>query len=113
MSGNLPSALLDAALQLCSTPGLPTASLTDFINQLIRAAHSPITFLHQMLTLLLNDSTRGSTATALLVTKLAECEARIGEGADEAVQLLQFMTEMRAVFNPRESVLYRTGSVLL
>ena len=113
LSGNLPASLIDSAIQLCSTPGQPSAALTAFINQLIRDAHSPTTFLHQMLTHLLTRNLLSSTATALLVSRLAECEARIGEGADEMVQVLQFMTEMRAVFNPRESVLYRTGSVLV
>jgi hypothetical protein len=100
---------------LCSAPNLPTSALTAFINTLIREAHAPAAFLHQMLEQLLTATAtlHGSTATALLVCRLAECEARIGEGADETVQVLQFLTEMRAVFNPRESALYRTGSISL
>ncbi len=113
LSGNLPTTLIESAVQLCSTPALSTASLTGFINDLVRSAHSPTTFLHQMLSHLLTTTVLNSIATALLVSKLAECEARIGEGADETVQVLQFMTEMRAVCNPRESVLYRTGGILI
>lgn len=113
LSGSIPASLIDSAVQLCLEPAQPTAHLTGFINALIRDAHSPTAFLHQMLAHLLTSNVKGSTHTALLVSKLAECEARIGEGADETVQVLHFLTEMRAVFNPRESVLYRTGSVAL
>lgn len=114
LSGSLPASVINSAIELCTAPTANPSQLTHFVETLLRDAHSPAQFLHQLQAHLLADSGKLSrNALALLMARLAECESRIGEGADESIQVLQVLTELRSLLHPNESVLYRSGHVIL
>jgi replication factor C subunit 2/4 len=118
MAGTLPGPLLAKLHALLVEPaplGIAAKNIVRFVREDIeRAAFAPSILLHQyVLGSLLNDSAIPSLSRALIVSKAADVEARIQEGADEIVQISDFLMNARALLHPTESATLRERSLIV
>lgn len=107
LAGTIPEDILVKSMSLAVDPHSNPASLRTFVlDTFARSALPPTQFLHQLIPHLMSSPQSLPTASqiqkALILEKAAGVESRIGEGADEIIQILDFFMSMRLILHPSE-----------
>ena len=107
LAGTIPKDLLAQSLNLLSSPSSTPESLKSFVLETFaRSALPPSQYLHQLVPFMMVSTGSLPTASqvqkALILEKAAEVDARIGEGADEIIQILDFFLGTRFILFPDE-----------
>lgn len=114
LSGSIPPQVIHEIVQCLLSPKA-AAQLFPYIKQhLFRSGYSITILLHQLLLkTLLHEATISPLQRGLIAAKAALVEARIQEGADENMQVTDFLLAVRSIIHPSESVNTRTNSMLV
>lgn len=107
LAGTIPTQLITQSLDLLSDPSTSPVDLRSFvIETFARSALPPSQYLHQLVPHLMTTATSLPTATqmqkALVLERAAAVESRIGDGADETIQILDFFMSTRLILFPTE-----------
>ena len=107
LAGTIPIEVIKSSLDLLTDPASTPAQIRSFVLETFsRSALPPSQFLHQLVPHLMSSSSALPTASllqkSLILEKAAGCDARIGEGADETIQILDFFMSTRMIIYPRE-----------
>lgn len=107
LAGTIPIDLLNQSLNLLSLPSTTTTDIRTFVlDTFSRSALPPSQYLHQLVPHLMTTATCLPTANemqkALILERAAGVEARIGEGADETIQILDFFMATRMILFPSD-----------
>lgn len=116
LAGTIPLEIIKETLNLLSAPTTTPSQIRCMVLETFsRSSLPPSQYLHQLVPhLMAGASTALPTATSLqkslILERAAACEARIGEGADETIQILDFFMNSRMILHPSE---FKTNLVLL
>lgn len=107
LAGTVPLDVINSSLSLLTSPSTTPTNIRSFVLETFsRSALPPSQFLNQLIPHLMTTPTAlpsaSSLQTSLVLEKAAGSEARIGEGADETIQILDFFMTMRMILYPRE-----------
>lgn len=107
LAGSVPIDILESSISLVSYRSTTPADIKSFVLETFaRAALPPSQFLHQLVPHLMTSPTSLPSASSLqkslILEKAAGSEARIGEGADEIIQILDFFMSTRMILYPGE-----------
>ncbi len=107
LAGTVPIELIKESLRLLCAPATSPSDLRSFVLETFaRSALPPSQFLYQLVPFLMNNPTALPTANAiqksLILDRAAGSESRIGEGADETIQILDFFIGTRMIIYPKE-----------
>lgn len=107
LAGSVPIDILESSISLISSRSTTPADIRSFVLETFaRAALPPSQFLHQLVPHLMTSPTSLPSASplqkSLILEKAAGSEARIGEGADEIIQILDFFMSTRMILYPSE-----------
>lgn len=107
LAGTIPTEMLVQSLEILSTPSTTPATIKSFVLETFaRSALPPSQYLHQLVPHMMASTgclpTANQIQKALILEKAAGVEARIGDGADEIIQILDFFLGVRLILNPLE-----------
>lgn len=107
LAGTVSIDLIKESLRLLCSPTTSPTDLRSFVLETFaRSALPPSQFLHQLVPFLMSNATVLPTASSvqksLILERAAGSEARIGEGADETIQILDFFMGSRMILYPKE-----------
>lgn len=107
LAGTIPINTLQSSLDLLSTPTTTPTTLRSFVLDTFAREALPATqFLHQLVPHLLMNAAALPVATdtqkALICDRAAEVEARICDGGDEVIQILDFFMATHKILNNKE-----------
>ena len=105
LAGTVPIGIIESSLSLLTDPSTSPTHIRSFVLETFsRSALPPTQFLQQLVPHLMNSPASLPTASILqksfILEKAAGSEARIGEGADETIQILDFFMAMRMILYP-------------
>ena len=115
LAGTVPLSVIEDSLNLLISPGTNPKQIRSFVlDTFARSALPPTQFLHQLVPHLMSSASCLPTATsiqkALILERAAGSEARIGDGADETIQILDFFMASRLILHPNE---FKNNIILL
>ena len=108
LAGTIPLKTLQDSFNIFTDPSITPLQIKSFVIEYFARSALPSTqFLHQFVPFLLNNSstalpTASSLQIALILEMAAKVEARIGDGADEIIQILDFFMSLRLILHPNE-----------
>lgn len=107
LAGTIPEEILSKSIQLAADPqSTPTTIRSFVLDTFARSALPPTQFLHQLVPYLMSSLKSLPNASqiqkALILEKAAGVESRIGDGADEIIQILDFFMSIRLVLHPSD-----------
>lgn len=107
LAGTVSIDTIESSLNLLTDPSTSPSKIHSFILETFsRSALPPSQFLHQFVPHLMNSATCLPSASliqkSLILEKAAGSEARIGDGADEIIQILDFFMTTRMILYPNE-----------
>lgn len=108
LAGTIPLKTLQDSFNIFTDPSITPLQIKSFVIEYFARSALPSTqFLHQFVPFLLNNAstalpTASSLQIALILEMAAKVEARIGDGADEIIQILDFFMSLRLILHPNE-----------
>ena len=107
LAGTIPTDLIIQSLDFLSNPSTNLSNLKSFVLETFaRSALPPSQYLHQLVPHIMSSTiclpTANQIQKALILEKAAGVEARIGEGSDEIIQILDFFLGVRLILYPTE-----------
>lgn len=112
LAGSVPQSILKAASQILIDKACTAESLRSFVMQIFgRDALPPSQFLHQFISSVLLHPSEGFAAfsasqKALILEFAARADARISDGADEIIQILDFFYSSRKILTLSNPQIY-------
>lgn len=107
LAGTIPIDLINQSLTILSTPSITPSIIKSFVLETFaRSALPPSQYLHQLIPHMMASTgclpTANQVQKALILEKAAGVDSRIGEGADEIIQILDFFLVVRLILYPSE-----------